>query len=420
MNDDSISTTSSIRPKKLRRFAVPTALVLIATLSLFIYLKNKYPTTSPLKSIKYISYSATHPHEKMAKETIGFLPYWRMDDVQYIKSELVSEIIFFSLTSDENGDIVKIVGNETDPGWRWWKSPNVQDLIAKTQIGGGKFSVAVAMQDNSTIESFLNSKEAQKNLISNLLQLVSESRINGINLDFEYVGELSDEVYKEKFTEFTRELTTEFRKSSPDTELSIDLYPLSARDNRLFDVNALSEMFDKFIVMSYDYYSASSTVSGPVAPMNGFSEEKYFFDVTTTYNDYLKILPKEKIIMGIPYYSWNYPVETAEPPMSPVLPQNDENGYVTIMSYGRMRTNTEINQNSCVWDDLAKQNFCSYTDSATGKFRQIWIEDNRSLEIKFDFVNEKDLGGIAIWTLGYDKDYPDLWEMIGAKFTFQK
>jgi GH18 family chitinase len=44
--------------------------------------------------------------------------------------------------------------------------------------------------------------------------------------------------------------------------------------------------------------------------------------------------------------------------------------------------------------------------------------DNKSIEVKFNFAKSNDLGGIAIWTLGYDKDYSDLWDLIKSKFTF--
>ena len=396
---------------------ISLSLILIIGISSLIYFKSKYPTTPPLNSITYTYNSIKTPHENMAKQTIGFLPYWRMDDAKYIKFNLLSEIIFFSLTADENGDIVKIIENETDPGWRWWNSPTVKDIVAKTQIAGGKISVAIAMQNNATIESFLDNQAAQENLVSNVLDLVKENHLDGINVDFEYAGELSDESYRDKFTQFTSLLSSELKKNVPNLELSIDFYPFSVQKPRLFDIPKLEPLFDKIIVMSYDYYGASSIVAGPVAPMNGYAEEKYLFDVSSTYSDYLKIVPKKKIIMGIPYYAWDYPVEDGEQPMSKVLAQDDKNGYTSVMSYGRMRTNPDITQENCKWDDLAKGNWCVYQDSETGKFHQIWLEDNKSLEIKFDFAKDNDLGGIAIWTLGYDKDYPDLWNMIKDKFT---
>lgn len=408
----------SYKKKFIMAFSIFLALLVAS--SLFIYLKVTYPTASPFTSIAYIANAVRHPHARMTKQTIGFLPYWRIDDIKYIKFDLLSEVIFFSLTADENGNIVKIVGNETDPGWRWWKSQTVKDLIAKTQISGGRFSLTVAMQKNDTLESFLNNPVAQKNLIASLLEIVKESHLDGVNLDFEYSGELSDESYKDKFTQFAKSFTSEFRSSSPSTELSIDLYPFSVQKPRLFDVNKLTPLFDKVIVMSYDYYGVSSEVAGPVAPMGGYSEGRYYFDVSTTYNDYLKIVPKEKIIMGIPYYAWDYPVEEGEQPMSKVLPQNDENGYPAVMSYGRMRANTDIKREDCKWDDLAQENWCFYQDALTGKFHQIWIENNMSIDTKFDFAKSNDLGGVAIWTLGYDKAFPDLWEMLTKKFSSSK
>jgi spore germination protein YaaH len=421
MDTEMDNIDNSAKPNKKGFFiAFSIFLILLLASSSFIYLKITYPTTSPFIAITYIIEAVRHPHANMTKQTVGFLPYWRMDDIKYTRFDLLSEVVFFSLTADENGNIVKIVGNETDPGWRWWKSQTVKDLIAKTQISGGKFSLAVAMQKNDTLESFLNNQIAQNNLISNLLEIVKENHLDGINLDFEYAGELSEESYRDKFTQFATSFTSEFRSSSPSTELSIDLYPFSIQKPRLFDVNKLVPLFDKIIVMSYDYYGASSEVAGPVAPMGGYSEGKYYFDVNTTYNDYIKVVPKEKIIMGIPYYTWDYPVEEGERPMSKVLPQNDENGYPAIMSYGRMRANTDIKQENCKWDDVAKENWCFYQDALTGKFHQIWIEDNKSIETKFDFAKSNDLGGIAIWTLGYDKSYIDLWEMLEKKFSLPK
>jgi spore germination protein YaaH len=382
----------------------------------FVYLKNKYPTVPPAKSLQYTYEAFKNPHKQMEKKTIGFLPYWRLADIQYVKFDLLSEVIYFSLTANEKGDIVKVVGNETDPGWRQWNSDTVKDLVAKTQISGGKISVAIAMQKNKTIEEFLDDPSAQRNLVVNIQELIIKNKLDGINIDFEYAGELPDESYREKFTQFNSLLSSELKGRNPNIELSIDVYASSVQKPRLYDIPKLEPLFDRIVVMSYDYYGATSDVSGPVAPMYGYAEDKYYFDVSTTYSDYLKVVPNEKIIMGIPYYAWDYPVEEGDKPMSKVLPQNDENGYTSVMSYGRMRTNTDIKQENCEWDDLAKQNWCYYQDAATGKFRQIWLEDNRSIEIKYDFAKSNDLGGIAIWTLGYDKDFTDLWNMISDKF----
>ena len=418
--------TQDLEPIKTKsnnkKILITTLFLLVITVVLTIlYLYLKYPTTSPINSASYFINRLKQPHAHMQKDVVGFLPYWRLDDTKYLRFDLVSEVFFFSLSVDENGQIIKIVDNETDPGWRWWSSPAIQNLIAKTQITGGKFGLTIAMQKNKTLESFLNNPSAQKTLTSNLIQIVESSKIDGLNLDFEYDGE-PDDKYRSEFTNFAKELTSTFRTQSPKTELSIDFFPLSIEKPRLYDVASLAPLFDKVIVMSYDYYSGSSEVAGPVAPIFGYiaspsaDQTSYFFDVNTTYNDYLKVVPKEKLIMGVPYYGWDYPVEDNTTILSKVLPQNDQNGYPEVISYGRARTNTNLKAENCQWDDTAKATWCAYTDSNKIQ-REVWLEDNRSIEIKFDFAKTNNLGGIAIWTLGYDKDYPDLWNLIKNYFT---
>ena len=418
--------TQDLEPIKTKsnnkKILITTLFLLVITVVLTIlYLYLKYPTTSPINSASYFINRLKQPHAHMQKDVVGFLPYWRLDDTKYLRFDLVSEVFFFSLSVDENGQIIKIVDNETDPGWRWCSSPAIQNLIAKTQITGGKFGLTIAMQKNKTLESFLNNPSAQKTLTSNLIQIVESDKIDGLNLDFEYDGE-PDDKYKSEFTNFAKELTSTFRTQSPKTELSIDFFPLSIEKPRLYDVASLAPLFDKVIVMSYDYYSGSSEVAGPVAPIFGYiaspsaDQTSYFFDVNTTYNDYLKVVPKEKLIMGVPYYGWDYPVEDNTTILSKVLPQNDQNGYPEVISYGRARTNTNLKAENCQWDDTAKATWCAYTDSNKIQ-REVWLEDNRSIEIKFDFAKTNNLGGIAIWTLGYDKDYPDLWNLIKNYFT---
>lgn len=404
---------------KVFLFILPPLFLLLAGIGL--YLHFTYPTTSFLVSGQYIFSNLGHSHAQMQKQVVGFLPYWNLDNSKYLQLNLLSEVFFFSLSADEKGEIIKVVGNETDPGWRWWNSSTIQNLIAETQIAGGKFGLTIAMQKNKTLESFLDNPLAQKTLINNLIQLIQSNKIDGLNIDFEYDGK-PDDKYRDKFTNFAKELTSTFRIKSPKTELSIDFFPLAIEKPRLVDVASLAPLFDKVIVMSYDYYSGTSELAGPVAPMFGYiaspsaTQKSYFFDVNTTYNDYLKVVPKEKLIMGVPYYGWDYPVEDNTIPLAKVLPQNDENGYSEVISYGRARTDTDLKNANCQWDDIAKATWCAYTD-ANKIQRQAWLEDNKSIEIKFDFAKTNNLGGIAIWTLGYDRDYPDLWNLIKNYFT---
>lgn len=392
---------------------LPTAIII-----LLVYLYLHYPQTSVVKSTYYFMEHLIKPHAKLDKHVMGFLPYWRIEDMKYIRPELLSEINYFGLTVDSDGKIIQLTNaTEADPGWHIWNSKDMKDFISKTHIMGANSSVTIISQKNSVIEAILTSPTTQITLISQIVNLIKQNHLDGINIDFEYLGE-ADEEYKHQFTAFAKKLSETLKKQTPNTKLSLSILPLAARSNDLFDFPRINPYFDHFIGMSYDYYGTNSEIAGPVAPMKGFKDNKYFFDVETTYEDYLKFIPKEKIIMGIPYYGWDWAVEDGKTIMSKTFPESDEKNYAAVMSYARMKEAKELNPKQCQWDDYALSNWCWYTKD--GIDHQVWLEDEKSLGIKYDFANKKDLGGIGIWVLGYDKQYGDLWELIVDKFSRAK
>ncbi|MFI5267710.1 MAG: glycosyl hydrolase family 18 protein [Chloroflexota bacterium] len=384
--------------------------ILVLALAASVYLHLRYPTASPVTSATYLVQNAGHAHAKLDKQVVGFLPYWRLDDSRYMRSDLLSEVIYFSLSVDQNGQLVKTVNGQQEPGWRWWSSAAVRNQIAKTQIAGDRFLLSVAMQNQKQVESFLSLGGAQQTLIDNLLDQVKSNRLDGLNLDVELDGKTTDQD-RAAFTSFATKLAAAFHQQAPGAELSIDLPPLAARTPGLYDVPALTPLFDRIIVMSYDYYASTSDVAGPVAPMSGFADHQYFFDVDTTYADYIKAVPKDKLVMGVPYYGYDWPVKDASKPLAPTT------GEADILSFSRMKTDTDLKPQDCHWDIVAQETWCSYTDSKTNTQREAWFEDQRSVSAKYDFAKTQGLGGVAIWTLGYDGAYPELWGLIKDKFT---
>jgi len=401
---------------KKKRKIIAVFLSFITILGLVLgYFWVAYPTTTPLKSFSYFLFGITHPHQKMTKQVTGFLPYWRLEDTKYLHFDLLSEIIYFSLSINDKGEIIRVVGNEINPGWLQWSGSTVGDLIAKTQLTGGKISLVLAVQNNKIIENILDSETSQNKLIEETIYQIKTRHLNGIVLDFEYSGD-PDSKYQEKFTKFSTNLSSAIKSDSLNVNLSLTLLPLSGRYSGLFDLSKLSDIYDRFIGMSYDYYSSSSDIAGPVAPMGGFEEGKYFYDISSSYKDYQKYIPAGKIIMGVAYYGWDWPVENASEKLSKTLAQNDKNGYAAVMSYSRMKQNQNLKQTDCHFDELAQETWCGYVDPESKVPHQVWFEDEKSLGVKYDFAEKNNFSGIAIWVLGYDKDSPDLWNLLKEKF----
>lgn len=394
---------------KILLWIILIAGIIFATTCLILY--YRYPTTSPLTAISDYYYAFTHPHKHMSRSVIAFLPYWRLTDTKYAHFDSLSEIIYFSLTVDGNGDIVKVIGSETEPGWRWWQTDVIRDMIAKTQISGGKFSLTISNLQNKTIEQFLSNSSAQDKLVHTITDMIISHNLDGVNLDFEYDGSPSASL-KSAFSFFVTKLSRAMQATKPTTFLSVDLLPSGGRKPGLFDFTSLTPVVDQYILMTYDYYALGSSTAGPIAPLYGFPEKKFLLDVNTTVNDYKKLIPSQKTLLGIPYYGYDWPVEKGSQFMSLTLDQTDENGYPAVISYGRMRGDTDLVFSQCTFDSLAHEPWCWYVDKGTHKDHQVWFENDQSIKDKFSFATAKNLGGVAIWTLGYDKQYNNLWNLL--------
>jgi spore germination protein YaaH len=401
-----------------RIFGIVLLIGVLSGIGFYLFISHTYPNTSTLLTGRYYIESMLHPHAKLNKHVLGFLPYWRLDDMQYIRPQLLSEINYFSLDLDTDGHIKTIENGQTDPGWNAWQRQEVKDFITKAHIMGSEVSITVAALDNETITSILDSQTAQQNAIDDIVKQTKERQLDAINIDFEYVGE-PDNGYQEAFSGFSKKLFQTLKKETPQTKLSLSIMPLAARGDGLFEFKKLAPLYDHFIGMSYEYYGQSSDIAGPVAPMKGFKEGEYFFDVTTTYEDYQKFLPKEKIIMGLPYYGWEWAVRDGRVKNSTTFASENPNNYAAVISYARSRESKDIKPNQCQWDTLAQETWCWYTDAKTGVDRQVWPMDNRAINTRLMYAKTQGLAGVAIWTLGYDKQYPDLWSMISKMFTHQ-
>jgi len=391
-------------------------IVVIALAAWSTYLHERYPTVSPLTSTTYLVQQIGHAHAQMQQRVIGFLPYWQEDSAKYVHTNLLSDLVFFALTADAQGHIVTETNGKPEPGWRAWNSSTVRNQIARTQIAGAKFVLTVAQQDGVQLGAFLDDAAAQRSLVATLASQVADDHLDGLNLDFEFPG-ASTPAHRQVFTEFARSLVAAIHAKAAGAEVSIDLPPISATRPGLYDIPTLAQIFDEVIVMSYDYYTPGSDVAGPVAPISGYADAQYFFDVTTTYDDYSQAVPAGKLIMGVPYYGYDWPVEDNSEPLAAVLPQSDTNGYAEVVSYSRMKTEPNLNGQNCHWDPTAQATWCGYTDPETNVQREAWLEDDRSIAAKFDFAKQHQFGGVAIWALGYAGSYDEPWDLLQREFT---
>ena len=358
-------------------------IVLIALLFLSLFAYVQKPSFTPNEV-------GQQANEVGPKRIIGFLPYWQVGTVSESKLKVLTDVFFFGVHFDEKGALA------------------ANDI---KRLDGVSFTTLVLiLQENEKIEQFLADQKAWDTFVEEVVPLIDTYTLEGINIDVEYSG-IPAKITINGFTEFMSYMTRRLKETNPSVVISVDTTADSIRKSRLYDVENIAKEVDYIILMGYDFYRPGSSVAGPIAPL--FGKEIYDYDVSSAIEDFLKVVPKEKLILGVAYYGWDFPTASDE---RGSFTEERPDESVALATYKRTRKLLEEGKVTAHFDEDSQTPWMTYKDETSGDVRQIWFEDAISLGKKYDFINEKRLAGVAIWALGYDGDYPQLNSLLEEKF----
>ncbi|MEK7565523.1 MAG: glycosyl hydrolase family 18 protein [Patescibacteria group bacterium] len=366
-------------------------IILIFGLFASLFTSPSHTILSPVPSLPTVLFANISP-----KKVFGFLPFWTIKDVNSETLKNVDVIYYFSLTVKSNGEFDK-----ADPGYA---------RLGELEKFDRKFGLTISSMNQDTIAAVINSPTRRQKVIDNTIKLIKLNNFLtfDVNLDFEYVG-VPPNYMVENFSNFVSELTTAIHQQGGT--LSVATLSDAVWKVRLYDIKTISKSADYVIVMAYDFTRLNSQAAGPIAPL--FGKEKYEYDVYSTIADYLRESSPAKIVLGVPFYGYEWPVLNNQP-NSFVL---GASSFGPALSTYKRTLETISKTNSSVnFDDYSKSPWFSYFDKDSRTWRQVWFENERSLGLKLDFVNQANLSGIAIWALGYDGNVGSpLWQVIAEK-----
>ena len=341
---------------------------------------------------------------QVKKEIFGFLPYWVMSKLDEINIKLLTTVSYFGLEADKNGNIIKNdSGGGATSAWFYFQSSIFDNFVKKAHSNRIKVVVTLKCFNQSNIISLVTSPVARTNFVNNALFLVNSKNLDGVNIDFEYIGEPTKEV-RDGFSLLMIELNRELKRENPDLRLTIDTFVDGASNTRIHDSEVVAQHSDGLVIMGYDFHTPQSGAAGPVAPMEGYGNS-----IVGLLGSYLEKVPPEKLILAVPYYGYDWPVSEAGKNATVTGGRAD----VKIIPYAQIADATKNTQ--IQWDENARTPWYSYRDSSG--IRVVHFENTRSLASKYDFINEKNLGGVGIWALGFDGKREELLQLLADKFT---
>lgn len=387
----------------------PKPLLTIATalVSLFVaawLLPKSTQLKSPLAAVKQILgfRSLLYPNDKIV---YGFLPYWNYSKTDRFDWDQLTHLALFGIGFDGSGNLIKTVDGQTHPGWRAISSPATTDLIKKAKQNRIKPILTLVVFETATIEAILTNPKAQEKLIEQTIALIKDKGFEGVNIDFEYAGDRGVTL-RQPYVKFVDQLNQAVKKVNPNHHVSLDVFAESTSDSSFWDVASLGPVVDHIIIMAYDFHTRGSNTAGPVAPLFGASLGYFSSDITTSLSKHFKLNQPEKLILGVPFYGYDWATESTSV-RSSTLPESGKTAT-------REKTVEMLKNNiSANWDPVSLTPWLSYQDE--GQTRQVYYEDANSLKLKYDLVNQADMAGIAIWALGYEAENDPLWNDIKIK-----
>lgn len=381
-----------------------TGLLLI---SVYFFWKNSLPLVSPIALIEVLTGNA--PAIRSPKIIYGFFPYWNNKYANDLNINFLTHFAYFAIDLNPDGSINKINSSkEQEPGWNKLNGNTVSKLLYQSKLLGQKTVLTITAMDPELIESLLNSANTSSNAIGSIIGLYRDFKFDDINIDFEYVGEPSSAT-RVNFVGFIRDLKRACLVINPKCQIDIDIFADTGSKYRLWDLASLNQIVDHFIVMAYDYYRKTSTQAGPVAPLigkctSGSTAPCLDQDIVSHLSEITKIIPSEKIILGIPFYGYEW--QTAgENFLTNTYPRSG-----SMASYTRIQslfTDPTISSLSAKWSPTTLSPYLVFNKD--NDIHQIHFENSESLRQKMKLIKSANLGGVAIWALGYEVPYQDLW-----------
>ena len=278
---------------------------------------------------------------------------------------------FFSLQKKGKGNIIANVGS------------NGTNYINWAHNNGYKVWALVSNDSmKETTSEILNDYKLREDLINNIITIVENYNLDGINIDFENIYE-SD---KDVFSRFIIELAPRLKEQGKVLSVDVTAPDGSPDWSLCYNRNVIADVADYIVFMGYDQNGVTSPEEGTTAGCDWVEANiKKFLN-----NE--EINPN-KIILGTPLYTriWS-----------------EENGKISSKVIDMKDVYNQIPQGTNIeWNDSLKQNYAEYKKD--GKTYKIWIEDSKSIKYKLELINTYNLAGAAYWEK--DRESDDIWNL---------
>ncbi|PWA12093.1 spore gernimation protein [Pueribacillus theae] len=261
-------------------------------------------------------------------------------------------------------------------------------LMVVTNFEEGTFTTELAT-------AFFTDENLQDQILDEAIRIMIEKGYLGLDFDIEYVGSQN----RERYNQFLRKARR--RVKEHNFFLSTALAPkLSGEQQGVLyeghDYPAHGRIVDFIFFMTYEW----GWSGGPPMAVSPINQVRGVLEYA------LSVVPRNKVMMGIPLYGydWTLPYEPGGRRARSISPQQ----AIELAA----RYNAAIQ-----YDTESQAPFFTYTDEQNRR-HEVWFEDARSIQAKFNLVKELGIRGFFYWVLG--RSFPQNWLLVQDNFVVRK
>ena len=316
----------------------------------------------------------------------GFWPYWT-DPADYQPDwDELTHVSVFSLTAQSDGSLYE--GN----------IDHYDDVKASAQGTDTKVTLTVAQFDQDVQDEILAYHKQE--LADNIVDALDEYGADGVNIDIEFVREtnsLTGESNVDLMEELLDIIYEDVKDQDEDHHIS---FCAAGSVEEVYRNQQLSEYADHVFLMGYDYHWGGASNTGPVSPYDSNDH----FDVTDSMDILRDYYPDEQLVLGLPFYGYEWPAESDEPGAET---QGDGESVFMVDALDK------ADENGRNWHEDSSVPWYAYEED--GQWYQGWYDDEESLQIKWEYVRDEGFAGTGFWALGYETE--ETWDTLGEVFS---
>lgn len=260
-------------------------------------------------------------------------------------------------------------------------------VLVLTSIDNGHFSTYLT-------KKLLNEPEFQETILNQLIQVMKEKGYRGLDSDFEFIPKEDAEAYiaflsnaRDKLHANGFFLHTALAPKTSATQTGL-LY-----QGHIYD--RIGEVSDRVLLMTYEWgYTYGPPMA--VAPID---------QVRNVIEYGVSEIPRENIFMGFPNYGYDWTLPFIR---GTTMAKNIGNQEAVQIAAA---TGSTIQ-----YDETAQSPFFTY--SVNGVDHEVWFEDIRSIEAKYNLLDEFNLLGSGYWNVM--RPFAQNWAFLSTRYNIKK